>query len=159
MKILVVSDSHGRNDNMIRTIKKVSPIDMMLHLGDIDMGPEELEHLAGCKVYAVCGNNDFLADYPKELLIEIGKHKVFMTHGHRYRISYGLKDLAQAAKSKGADTVLYGHTHVVSSKIVDGILMLNPGSISLPREYPYRPSFMIIETDSRGEMLYGHNYL
>ena len=159
MKILVVSDSHGRNDNLKKTIQKVSPIDMMLHLGDVEMEPEKLKEMAGCKVYCVSGNNDFLLDYPKEEIIEIGKHKVFMTHGHRFRISYGLEMLAAEAKKRGADTVLYGHTHVVSSKIVDGVLMLNPGSISLPREYPYKPSFMIIETDRRGEMMYGVNYL
>lgn len=35
MRVLLVSDSHGRNQNMEKVIRKVSPVDLLIHLGDL----------------------------------------------------------------------------------------------------------------------------
>ena len=34
MRILVISDSHGRNDDIEGVLKQVGDIDMMIHCGD-----------------------------------------------------------------------------------------------------------------------------
>ena len=44
-----------------------------------------------------------------------------------------------AAKEKGADIALYGHTHVAHDEEVDGIRLFNPGSLG------YEKSFGVIE--------------
>ena len=36
MKILIVSDTHGRDDNLVKVLKKVKPIDFLIHCGDLE---------------------------------------------------------------------------------------------------------------------------
>ena len=45
MRVLLVSDSHGRNQNMEKVIRKVSPIDLLIHLGDLEGSEVELAFL------------------------------------------------------------------------------------------------------------------
>ena len=35
MKVLIVSDTHGQELNLLKAIQKVSPIDLLIHLGDM----------------------------------------------------------------------------------------------------------------------------
>lgn len=37
MRILVISDSHGRNDDIEGVLKQVGDIDMMIHCGDVNV--------------------------------------------------------------------------------------------------------------------------
>ena len=53
MKVLLVSDSHGRNQNMEKVIRKVSPIDLLIHLGDLEGSEGYLESIAPCPVEMV----------------------------------------------------------------------------------------------------------
>ena len=41
MKILIVSDTHGRERNLEKVLEKTEPIDHLIHLGDVE-GSEEL---------------------------------------------------------------------------------------------------------------------
>ena len=59
MKILVISDSHGKNGRMELAIEQESPLDLIIHLGDLEGGEDLLEAIAPCPVEMVCGNNDF----------------------------------------------------------------------------------------------------
>ena len=62
--------------------------------------------------------------------------KILMTHGHRYGVKSGYGTALAAAKSMGAQVVLFGHTHIPFMEEREGILMLNPGSLRNPdREY------------------------
>ena len=36
MKILIISDTHGADQNVSRVLKAEEPVDMMIHLGDIE---------------------------------------------------------------------------------------------------------------------------
>ena len=36
MKILIVSDTHRKDDNLKKVIEKTSPLDMLIHLGDAE---------------------------------------------------------------------------------------------------------------------------
>ena len=159
MKILVVSDTHGRNNNLMEIIKKVSPIDMLIHLGDYCGTAKAIEGMVDCPVHMVAGNNDFMSDYPKEKVVSIGKHRIFMTHGHKYGGAYAGEKLLYKAAENNADIVMFGHTHVPMIRYVDGVTLVNPGSTTLPRDYPYKPSYVIMEIDRREEVLFGINYL
>ena len=106
----------------------------------------------------VAGNNDFCSEYPKEKIVTIGKHRIFMTHGHKYRVGYGIDNLVYKAMENNADIVMFGHTHVPMVRYEDGIIVVNPGSATQPREYPYKPSYVIMEIDRHEEVLFGINY-
>ena len=36
MKILIVSDTHRKDDNLKRVIEEQAPLDMLIHLGDAE---------------------------------------------------------------------------------------------------------------------------
>ena len=46
MRVLLVSDSHGRNQNMEKVIRKASPVDLLIHLGDLEGSEGYLEAIA-----------------------------------------------------------------------------------------------------------------
>ena len=77
MRVLLVSDSHGRNQNMEKVIRKVSPVDLLIHLGDLEGSEGYLEAIAPCPVEMVAGNNDFFSRLPREKVITIGRHQIF----------------------------------------------------------------------------------
>lgn len=63
------------------------------------------------------------------------------------------------AKSRGCDIAMYGHTHRPFLDVIDGVTVLNPGSLSYPRQEGRRPSYMIIHVDADGKMDYQQKYL
>ena len=50
MRILVISDSHGRNDDIEGVLKQVGDIDMMIHCGDVERGDSYIREIADCPV-------------------------------------------------------------------------------------------------------------
>ena len=158
MKILVISDSHKQYENMDRAIEIEMP-DRIFHLGDGEGCEDYVEAVAQCLLEIVRGNCDFASDLPAEVVMRVGAHVVMLTHGHYYNVSFGPQMLAEVAKEKGADVVLYGHTHVPLLREEGGITIMNPGSISYPRQSDRRPSYGVIEVDARGEFTYRICYL
>ncbi len=53
MKVLVISDSHGKNGRMELAIEQESPMDLIIHLGDLEGGEDLLEAIAPCPVEIV----------------------------------------------------------------------------------------------------------
>jgi putative phosphoesterase len=151
MKILVTGDTHGREMNLLRIIEKVSPIDMLVHLGDFEGGGEIIRKVAPCRLELVSGNNDFGTGIPKERLVSIGSYNVMLTHGHRYGVYSGTGLLLEAAKRNYADIIMFGHTHIPMIKKEEGIWLINPGSPVLPRQQGRIPTYIIMEIDGRGE--------
>jgi putative phosphoesterase len=159
MKVLIVSDSHGRSANLEKVIQKVSPIDLMLHLGDFESGADYISLFAACPVEIVAGNNDFFADAPKEKILVLGNHTILMTHGHRYGVNFGTGRAKEAALQQGADILLYGHTHKPSIDLSSSVWAVNPGSISQPRQENGKPSYIIMDIDPKGMAHFTLNYL
>ena len=159
MKVLIISDTHGRNLEVLKVIEKVSPIDLLIHLGDFEGGEEYIRSLVSCEVEMVSGNNDFFLWLPKEKLINVGKYTIFLTHGHRYGVNYGSSDIIEAASRLGADIVMFGHTHVAMIDLSGSVWAINPGSLALPRQHGRIPTFIIMEIDRLGEAHFTLNYL
>ncbi len=84
MKILIVSDTHGKDTYLEQVIEREKPIDMLLHLGDLEGSEDYICAIAPCPVEMVSGNNDYFTQIEREKIIKIGAYKVFMTHGHRF---------------------------------------------------------------------------
>ena len=134
MEIIVVSDTHN-NIKAIETILEISKnADMIFHLGDNIADARELEkHFHGV-VHMVKGNCDYGDNGLNEKLVEIEGKKFFLTHGDRYGVNYGLDKLYYRGLELGADCILYGHTHKKVNICEDGVYIVNPGSLPLPRD-------------------------
>ena len=67
--------------------------------------------------------------------MRIGDYKVLVTHGHGYYVNSGVDYFReQCFGILDYDVVMYGHTHVPYIEIGDDVTILNPGSISYPRQ-------------------------
>ena len=161
MKLLVISDTHGRASRILEVLDMHPTYDAMLFLGD---GLRDLEwasdNIHG--LFTVRGNCDGMSffdlseDAPKdELFIRFDEYNILMTHGHRFGVKGGVGTAAAYAASKGADILIYGHTHTPEERYIpegeaigDTVLkkplrIFNPGSLGSPREG--YPSYGIID--------------
>lgn len=132
IRLLVLSDAHRDYLSLAAAIRLHPEADMVFFLGDgeDDFNSQTVSKLlTNKKVTAVCGNCDMYSLLPKEELIPLGGKRIFALHGHTRCVKYGLEELAEAAKAKQADLVLYGHTHVPQHDCIDGVDYLCPGSI------------------------------
>ncbi len=159
MKILIVSDTHRKNDNYLKALEKSAPVDMVIHCGDIEGSEYLIAQSAGCPVQMVVGNNDFFSDLPREKDFQIGRYRVWLTHGHNYCVSLGNEYLKKEARMRGADIVMYGHTHKPVVDIEAGLITVNPGSLSYPRQEGRKASYIIMELDKAGDAHFTINYI
>lgn len=133
MKILVVSDTHGRIDNVVKYIVE-NKIKHMIHLGDCIDDAEKIQEKTDIDLYYIRGNCDFYSvSVPEELILSFGNKRILCTHGHKYGVKYTMDKLQKKARDTEVDIVLFGHTHALMMEEVDGIIYFNPGSPSLPR--------------------------
>jgi putative phosphoesterase len=154
MKFLIASDIHGSAYYCKKLIEAfyAEKADRLILLGDIlyhgprndlpkEYAPKEviamLNPLAE-SIICVRGNcdgevDDMVLDFPvlAEYAIisdnSLGSNIIFATHGHHYNAS-------KLPKLKMGDILLHGHTHVPTFEKVDGIFVVNPGSVSIPKE-------------------------
>ena len=159
MKIMIISDTHRERRNFYKAIEREKPIDLLVHCGDVIGEDADLAYIAGCKIEAVAGNMDFHSDLPGEKVFQIGNYKVFLTHGHLYGANYSEKNLREAGEYEGADIVMYGHTHIPKITRYGDIVVLNPGSISFPRQADHKASYAIMTIDDAGEAHYEIKYI
>ncbi len=159
--VLVVSDSHHKDDNLKDVLSRLGMIDFLIHLGDAEGTEGMIQQYAGdgVKCYFVQGNNDFFTDLPRDIVAEFGMHRCFMTHGHYYGVNFDLTELAEEAKARGCDVAMFGHTHKPYMKVINGVTCINPGSISFPRQMDRRPSYLVIDISEEGEFTYHQVYL
>ncbi len=146
--LLVISDTHGNTISLKAVLKwgKKHDVDALAFLGDgtDDISMAILETGFSAPVKIVRGNGDHTHKIPFADTLEFAGHTFFITHGHLSRVSEGLGGLVAAARSCGADAALYGHTHTPFWEEIEGILVLNPGSVGAPRSI-IGTSFAVIE--------------
>ena len=159
MKILVVSDTHGHDENLEQAVYREAPFDMLIHCGDVEGREIFVEALAECPCCIVSGNNDFFSDLSREEEIEIAGKKFLVTHGHYYGVSLDISGVVDEARSRNCDGGFFGHTHKPVFENVDGILAVNPGSLSYPRQAGRRPSYAVLETTDEGQITGEIRYL
>ena len=164
MRILIVSDTHRRDGNFRRVLEKTGPIDMLIHLGDAEGSEDRIETWCreqneNCQVHMILGNNDFFSNLEREKEISIGDYRAFLTHGHFYSVSVGTERLADEARDRKVQIAMFGHTHKPCLDIRSDLTILNPGSLSFPRQDGRKPSYMIMELDGEGKAHYTVNYL
>ncbi|MBO5094992.1 MAG: metallophosphoesterase [Lachnospiraceae bacterium] len=159
MRVVIISDTHRKNDNFIRIMEEIPKPDMVVHCGDVEGSEYAISECAGCPVEMVAGNNDFFSSLPREREFSIGNYKVWLTHGHSYYVSMGNELLKQEAVAKGVDIVMYGHTHKPVIEIEKDIIAVNPGSLSYPRQEGRKPSYAVMEIDENGTARFALQFL
>lgn len=158
MRILLISDSHGRNDDVAGVIRQAGPIDMFVHCGDVERGDDYIRSLVSCPIHMVAGNNDYNLELPSHDIFQIADYTVLLVHGHRFQVFRGVDRLREYALQNHIDIVMFGHTHIPFIEIGENLTILNPGSISYPRQKERIPTFLIMEIDEYGEAHYAHGY-
>lgn len=150
MKIMILSDSHSMSKIDLLNLLKNNHVNYYIHCGDIYL---TYDGISLNSFYLVRGNNDY-GNIPDELLLTIDNLKIFVVHGHRYDVDYNLDHLKHIAKEKGADIVLFGHTHNPYYGIHDGIIFINPGSVCYPRGRYRNPTYCIFDTETKTNTFY-----
>lgn len=151
MKLMIASDLHGSayyTEKLVNVYKK-SGAERLVLLGDIlyhgprnDLPKEyapkkviEMLNAISDEILCVRGNCDtevdqmvldfpLLADYA---VMFVDGRMFYLTHGHKY----GVDNFHNVKKG---DAIVQGHTHVPMLEDRDGILCVNPGSVSIPKE-------------------------
>ena len=158
MRVLIVSDSHRHNTNLLAVLERTGPYDMLIHCGDVEGREYTISEAAGCRGGMVQGNNDFFSDLPREEEFQIGEKHIFITHGHYYCVALNEERLKEEARGRGADVVMYGHTHRPSLTEEDDLVTLNPGSIAYPRQMGRKGSYIIMDIEEVGSMHFDVRY-
>lgn len=159
MKILVVSDTHGHDENLIRVLQREWPIDVLIHCGDLEGSEEYIKEAVECPCFFVRGNNDFFSDLPREEVFQLGDYRIMATHGHQYGVSFGVGQLEEEARERQVQVVMFGHTHYPYLEEKQGLTILNPGSLSYPRQLGRQPSYLIMKINEDDSASYEHRYL
>lgn len=132
MRWLVASDSHGDRESLKQAVERenaLSPLDGLMYLGDGLCDLKAVKDLAPI-VHSVRGNCD-LPGAPEEKTVNLSGITILLCHGHRWHVKSGADRLAYRALEMGARAALYGHTHIPRCEWAYGVLLLNPGAVSM----------------------------
>ena len=103
MKIGIMSDSHGQEKAVKIAVEKMGAVDLWIHCGDHDKDSLLLRTGAVKEVIAVQGNCDYHSCYKVDEFIEIAGKKIWITHGHQYKIKNSKLELLWWAKQYEVD--------------------------------------------------------
>lgn len=136
MRILVLSDTHGVVQPAMEIYKRLQgedAVDCIVHLGDLVSDAKALEVRLGAKVISVKGNMDGgYTDSDYEVL-ETDFGRILLVHGHMENVKFSVQNLLYKAEELGCKAALFGHTHAPCFQEVGGMYLLNPGSLTRPR--------------------------
>lgn len=136
MRVIVLSDSHGEENNLRWLLEQcwrmVGPVDAYVHCGD---GARDFQRLgnfirardAHALMVGVKGNCDFFEQVPEVEEITLDGVKLLITHGHRFQVKSTYSALDIEAKRRGCAAALFGHTHMPCVEQRHALLV-NPGS-------------------------------
>ena len=143
MRVGVVSDTHGYVNPMLFELFK--GVERILHSGDITTLDVINELSAIAPVIAVHGNMDYpevVARYPEDQRLELGGADIFMTHNGGMLLRNSPQFKARVGR-KRPDVFIWGHTHRVDNRMIEGTLSLNPGPAGRAR-VDHAPSAAIL---------------
>lgn len=150
MRIIVLSDSHRDFRAIERVFDKNPTAEMFIFLGD---GENEIDYLISKnfdkQVLKVRGNCDFSLSTPLVKTVSVGEHKILFLHGDSHGVKSSTERVYSLAIENNADIALFGHTHRRHYEYKNGIHLLNPGSVSIPRDGK-EPSYAFIDITQAG---------
>ncbi|MBR7185036.1 MAG: metallophosphoesterase [Clostridia bacterium] len=142
MKLLVLSDSHGRRDAVRRVLDLHADADALIFLGD---GLRDLPDALPMPLHAVRGNCDSaifdLPSAPDEQTLCLGGRRIAALHGHTRAAKAGFGRLLALGVEQNADIVCFGHTHAPHEQYIPAgetffgqplarpLYLFNPGAL------------------------------
>lgn len=151
MKIVIFGDSHREYQKLKNIVEKNLDADLFIHLGDGEHELKDMEREHPDKNFVfVKGECDY-GKYDIEKVIDTGSCKIYCAHGNLHNIQSGLSDLIFDAKKNGCKIALFGHTHYYRTEFVDGVYIMNPGSVDSPRGHN-PASYGVIQIDDSGKI-------
>jgi uncharacterized protein len=120
LRIAVIADTHNSLPESVAA--DIATAHEIWHLGDVCQSHilDRIQRL-GPPVTVVQGNNDFFQPLPLEVLLT--------RNGLRFRLIHIPPPLTKLGT---AHILLHGHTHVPRDEVIDGIRILNPGTVGKP---------------------------
>jgi predicted phosphodiesterase len=119
--------------------------------------PEADEQLLGdqsfawTKAHVSPDNKAFLQTLQSQIRFDADGKRLLLVHGSPRNINeYLFEDRPVAsfqrlAASSNADIIAFGHTHKPYTKLIDGVLFLNVGSVGKPKDGDWRACYAILE--------------
>lgn len=153
MKILCVSDSHLENDILKNITDHYKQMNCYIHCGDSSLPKDDplLE-----KYYVVEGNHDY-PDFPQDIILQIGRYRCLITHGHHYKVYYGYDELLSYMDKENIDICFHGHTHVPTYYTNHDKIIINPGSTMINRASYGFGTYAIVTIDATVTIQFYHH--
>lgn len=130
---LVLSDSHGRTDELEILLEKERGFNGVFYLGDgIRDVLTPTPGLSGKAVYSVRSLSDHGGqDRPLELTLTVDGVKIYLCHGDHLStdVKIGYVSLITKGIYTGADLCFFGHTHRQTLTEREGLTLFNPGAV------------------------------
>lgn len=163
MKIGIFSDIHGSVEALNWVKQTILPnVDEIWFLGDLyfdyknneetptnrkimyEWFKENLNNKIKVMISGNCDlkettENEFFKE--KKIVKNFLKKKILLEHGHE------IKDKKEYVLAQDCDVLITGHTHVGEITIVEHKLLLNPGSVSFPRDEANIPSYLLLDEE------------
>ncbi len=129
--IVALSDSHTSTLSKLPAALRqaLEGADLIIHAGDHTESSllDELKQLGD--VLAVAGNMDSTAikvQLPRRQLVTFGGKTIGLTHGSG--APWGIAQRVRKTFPEDPDLIVFGHSHVSFTRVVAGVLMVNPGA-------------------------------
>ncbi len=169
MKIGIISDTHGGISGWQNAWEILKETQLIIHCGDIfnhgpgnplpaNYNPKELLNIFNnlrIPLLISKGNCDSEVDqtflniplsFPF-LFFQIENYRFIVSHGHLY----SEEDLFQMSKKWNINFLISGHTHLWKLEKKGNIFIINPGSVSLPKN---NPSFGLLDLSDKFISIY-----
>lgn len=135
MRFVVLSDTHRELSRMFSAVDYIKALDpdAVIFLGDNVTDAAALKTELHVPFHVVQGNCDGYSAHPATDVIEAEGVRIFICHGHQYDVKESPQRLMWAAQEKNCTVALFGHTHKPYLDREEGVLLMNPGSLTRPR--------------------------
>lgn len=169
MKIGVMSDTHGSLLYFEKALTALNDCDFILHGGDVlyhgprnplpeGYNPKELairlnkiDNILIAKGNCDSDVDQMVIDHPIQtpyVVSQFGKLRILITHGY----VESKEDMIKKAKSMSANVIISGHTHVKELYLDDNLVVLNPGSTSIPKDGSHSVATIEIMNEDHHEL-------
>lgn len=133
MDVLIISDTHGDISALDKIMSKHKNIEFFIHSGDTYADAMLISEMYDIPFKGVRGNTDTGFDGENDCFFTLNDIGIFITHGHKYSVKSSINNIYYKGLEMNANIVVFGHTHLPYDYESEGILIINPGSISRPR--------------------------
>ncbi len=148
MKFFILGDTHHKLDKALKVAERLKGVDMIIHTGDYAEDAQMLSEELGIPAVYVPGNCDGSRSGKDFEIVEAECGNILVTHGHMQGVDYSMDRLLYLAEENDCMAAVFGHTHQPMFEEWDGIYLINPGSLSRPRDGSQGSYAVVTTTDS-----------